>query len=264
MAEETQYTAKTGQVTISSANTRRDGTGTMGDVITGAANGTLIKSVFIKAQTNTTEGMIRLFVYTGASNPVLIGEIPVSNITKSSRDKSFETYLELDLFLQSGDTLKASTENAETFNVIAIGLDVAYDTTASRLDSTLFMAQTGFSGIALANPNLNGTGFMSQILLTNSTPYNGAQIKRIFLKANASTTPGMVRLFIRNTAETLNTLFTEIPVPAVTPTATAETFEYVLEFNNLFLQTEYSILASTENAELFVVTAEAMNFKYSS
>ena len=48
-------------VTISTANTNRDGTGTITDVIIGDSTQKLIESIQIKAQGTTTSGMIRLF-----------------------------------------------------------------------------------------------------------------------------------------------------------------------------------------------------------
>ncbi len=261
MAEDTRYSVNTGMVTISTSNVRRDGTGTMGDVITGASNGTVIKSVIIKAQTNTTEGMVRLFIYNGVSNPFLLAEIPVPNITKSARDKSFEANLDLDLFLQPGDVLKASTENAETFNVIALGLDISYSTTAI-FDRTMYKAQNGFDTISVANSNLNGTGTIVVIMITDNT-YLGAEIQRFFVKAISTTTPGMVRLYIQNSAGSSTMLFTEIEVSAITPTATATSFGHVINCSNFFLQAGYKLVASTEKAETFVVSIEAFDFKYS-
>ncbi len=60
MAEEIQYTANTGMVTISSANSNLDGSGDIYKVLVGAANGTVIKTVTIKAITSTKKGMVRL------------------------------------------------------------------------------------------------------------------------------------------------------------------------------------------------------------
>ena len=64
MAEETQYVANTGMQTISTANSNLDGTGTLSSaILTGSANGTLIKTVTVKAQVTTTQGMVRLYIY---------------------------------------------------------------------------------------------------------------------------------------------------------------------------------------------------------
>ncbi|MFY9309158.1 MAG: hypothetical protein WAQ28_08955 [Bacteroidia bacterium] len=262
MAEETLYTPNTGMVTISTANSNRDGTGTLGSVITGADNGTIIKSVIIKAQTNTTQGSIRFFIDTGVGNAKLITEIRIPAITKSARNKSFETIIALDLVLQSGQILKASTQNAETFNIIAIGLDTSYSTTSLQ-DSTQFAIQGNVDRISVANPNLNGTGTLVDIIVpSGGSEYVGATIQRFFIKALATTTPGMIRLYLRDSAGTLTLLFTEIPVPAITPTATALSFSAIVKYNDFYLPLNYRILASTEKAETFVITAEALKIAY--
>lgn len=265
MAAETQYTVNMGLVTISTANANKDGTGTLGDVITGASNGTVVKQLFIKAQTNTSLGMLRLYTYNGATTG-LLAEIEVPAVTKSATNQSFGTYLELDLFLQSGDVLKASTEKAETFNIIAVGLDVSYNTISAKSDTTQYEAKNGLGKLSAANSNLDGTGTIVSLIQASTvgSGWLGQKIEKIHLKATGTTTSGMLRLFVQNSEGTVTKLFAEIPVPAVTPTATALSFEQVLNFNNFYLQTGYRIMGATQNAESFVVTAEAMNFKYSS
>jgi len=264
MAEETQYTVNLGLVTISTANSSRDGTGTITDVITGASNGTLIKDLTIKAQTNTTEGTIRLYLYDGITTG-LWAEIPVPAVTKSSRDPSFEThFINLNLFLKSGYKLRASTEKAETFNVIATGLNITYYATSVRTDTTLFTVVNinGTGSFSTANSNLDGTGTINKMIQVGN-PNNGAKIERIHIKATASTTPGMIRLYIQDNVGTVTKLFTEIPVPAVTPTATAPSFGFVVNFNDCFyLQPGYKIMVSTEKAEAFVAAVEGLNIKY--
>src|SRR5690348_5702893 len=123
MAEETQYTAKTGMVQISTANSGLDGSGTIGLVIQAGGSGCLIKSVMVKAITDVTEGMIRLFVDDNNGTKELLKEIYVPKITKASINKAFETRVELNFMLKANYKLQASTQNAETFNVIAEGLN---------------------------------------------------------------------------------------------------------------------------------------------
>lgn len=77
MAAETQYTANTGIVTISTANSALDGTGTLGLVLTASGYGTLIKTITVKSrQTTTTQGMVRIFLFDGA-NYRIIQEIEI-------------------------------------------------------------------------------------------------------------------------------------------------------------------------------------------
>src|ERR1043166_6273844 len=120
MAAETQYTVQLGMQQVTTANSNLDGTtGTYSStILTGASNGTLITKVTVKATVTTTEGMVRLFV-TGGGNTRLILEIPVDAIKPDSNDEAFERTVELNFPLQSGYTLKASTQNGETMNVFA-------------------------------------------------------------------------------------------------------------------------------------------------
>jgi hypothetical protein len=115
-------------VTISTANTNRDGTtGTYGTAYTfiSATNkgiGGRIDAITIKATGTTTAGMVRMFV-----NNRLIREFAVSAITPSATVKSYEIpttegadangRLPLGLVCMPGDILKFSTHNAESFEV---------------------------------------------------------------------------------------------------------------------------------------------------
>lgn len=113
-----------GMVQIATANANRDGTGTLGTVVTGSQDGTRIHKITIKATGTTTAGMIRLFI-DNLTNVRLWKEIPVTAITPSGTVEAFSSTLELlgedALTLPSSYILKAGTNNAETFNVIAEG-----------------------------------------------------------------------------------------------------------------------------------------------
>lgn len=127
--ESTKYTANTGMVTVSTANSNLDGSGALGTVLTAASSGTIIQSIVIKAQVNTTPGMVRLFLYDGSNYTKLFKEIPIPYVTKSGTAHSFSHRIdfgERDFALKANWVLKASTENAEAFNVIAEGLDWTY------------------------------------------------------------------------------------------------------------------------------------------
>lgn len=126
--ERAKYTANTGTTLISTANSNLNGTGTLGTVITAASNGTLITRVFIKATTTVTRGMVRLFIYDG-TNTCLLKEVsvnPVTIVTTTGIDQSFEAILDMNFNLKSGECLKASTEIANSFSVTAEGLDWTY------------------------------------------------------------------------------------------------------------------------------------------
>ena len=108
-------------VAIATANANRDGTGTIGVVVTATAEGTRIMWVRIKATAVTTAGTIRFYINTGAAY-FLIDEITVSAITPSATLPSF-TYLwsppAEGLVIPTGYKFEASTEKAENFNVVA-------------------------------------------------------------------------------------------------------------------------------------------------
>ena len=114
-----------GVAAISTANTNRDGSGTLGTIVTGSTNGDKIEHIDIAATGTTTAGVIRLYIYNGAT-AFLWKEILVDAITPSATVKVWSYTIDCSvpancLFLQSGYLLKASTHNAETFNVSAHG-----------------------------------------------------------------------------------------------------------------------------------------------
>lgn len=120
MATQPQYvgTAKSPTVNIATANTNRDGaTGTYGTLMTAGASGSRIDRINITATGTTTAGMVRLFVGTA-----LIREIPVIAITPSATQPAFSVDATFDngLILASGAVVKASTNNAESFNLTVI------------------------------------------------------------------------------------------------------------------------------------------------
>lgn len=106
---------------ISTANTARDGTGTIATVVTAGTNGCRIEEVVITATGTTTAGVVRLFINDG-TNTRLLAEVPITAITVGASTPGFTARLTFaNLVLESGDSLRASTHNAETFNVFAFG-----------------------------------------------------------------------------------------------------------------------------------------------
>jgi len=105
---------------ISTANTARDGTGTIGTVLTGSTNGTKVEALVIKAIVTTTAGTVRIFIHDG-TNFRLWREIPIVAITVSATIPAFETVVPIGITLPNNYSIRASTEKAETFNVFAHG-----------------------------------------------------------------------------------------------------------------------------------------------
>lgn len=121
MSTSSQYvgTPKNGVAQLSAANTARDGTGTLVTVYTAGASGARIDRLAIQATSTTTSGMVRLFINNGTTS-VLIREIPVLAITPAASTPAWGMDYVFDggLILQATWTLKATTNNAEAFNLI--------------------------------------------------------------------------------------------------------------------------------------------------
>lgn len=129
MAASPNFTAtpRCAMAQATAANTNRDGTGTIATVLTAGSSGTRLERVRIQAAGTTTAGVLRLFIHDG-TNARLMMEILVSAITPSTTVQAWSTDIDMSfngqsLILPSGFSLRASTHNAETFNIIAMGAD---------------------------------------------------------------------------------------------------------------------------------------------
>lgn len=119
-----------------------------------------------------------------------------------------------------------------------------------------FTGRTTVTTISTANSNLDGTGTVSDLITGSGS---GTLIKRIFIKAQGSTTQGMIRIFFK--VSTSNWLLREVYVPAVTPDARHESFMAVID-EPFFLKASYILRASTQNAETFCITVEGLDMAY--
>lgn len=122
-------TPNLGLAQIATANTNLDGTGTIGTVLTAGASGSRVDALMVKATGTTTAGMIRFFIHDG-TNTRLLNEVPVQANTPSSTAPAWEVQMNggtmsqlFPIILPTGHSLRASTNNAETFNVWAVGGD---------------------------------------------------------------------------------------------------------------------------------------------
>ncbi len=117
-------TPNIGAITISTANTNRDGTGTLGTVLTSGVNGTRIDRVEIIATGNTTNNVIRLFIDNGSTKK-LEKEILVPLTTPGTLVLTYLGTVNYPngLVLPSGYFLDASTNAAESYNIIAFSGD---------------------------------------------------------------------------------------------------------------------------------------------
>jgi hypothetical protein len=120
MATTAQYasTVRAAVAQVSTANTNRDGTGTIVTVLTAGSSGSRVDDIWVVATGTTTAGVVRLFINDG-TNTRLWQELLVAAITPSTTVQVFNTALfNQALILPSGYSLRASTNNAETFNIL--------------------------------------------------------------------------------------------------------------------------------------------------
>ena len=106
---------RTSGVAISTANTARDGSGTVGQVIAAGANGSRIDRIRVQAQATTTAGMVRLFLFDGsvyyALQEVPIAESLVAELEQQAATHQFELipqFLELQGICKTCKDAKAS------------------------------------------------------------------------------------------------------------------------------------------------------------
>jgi hypothetical protein len=111
-------------VQISTANTARDGTGTIATLITAPTpGGCTIESINVRATGTTTAGQVRLF-YREISTDTwrLISELAIAAVTPSATVQTVGgTFATGSIMLPAGAELGVSTHAAETFNVYAQG-----------------------------------------------------------------------------------------------------------------------------------------------
>jgi hypothetical protein len=123
-ANSVQFTATPGitLAQVSTANTNRDGTGTVPTIVAGSATGRRINKITVKAVATSTAGMVRLYIYDG-TNTRLYREVLVTAITASASVAAFSSeilYYDSDapILPSTSFELRGSTHNAETFNII--------------------------------------------------------------------------------------------------------------------------------------------------
>lgn len=115
-----------GATTVSTANTARDGTGTVATVLTAGSSGTQIREIDLKGLGTTAAGLIVLYAYNGTTFTPLT-EVAVTAITASTTTASYASSVRFDnLFLPNGWSLVASVTVAQSpaIAVTALGADL--------------------------------------------------------------------------------------------------------------------------------------------
>lgn len=122
-------TPRIASVNVATANTNRDGTGTVTTLITGAATGTRIAEIVCQAKVTTTAGMVRVFLHDatgGGSTYYLFDEVSIAAATVSATVKGTrQSVLYANLVLPNDNwSVRVSTHNAESTDVTALGADL--------------------------------------------------------------------------------------------------------------------------------------------
>lgn len=116
-------TPRVSAANIATADTSRTSPTNVGTVFTAGSSGSRIDEVNIIATGTTTSGVVRLWIYTG-STYYLLSETLVTALTPSTTIAVFSSTSTFNnLMLPSGHSLRATTNNSESFNVIAFGGD---------------------------------------------------------------------------------------------------------------------------------------------
>jgi len=121
-------TARIGRCSLSTANTATDGTGTITDLIVGAAAGTRILSVNVQGTATTVAALVNLFLYDG-TNWDLFDQITISATTGSNTVKGYRLVTSYtDLVLPSASYKLGATitvaPTTGTVRVLAFGGDL--------------------------------------------------------------------------------------------------------------------------------------------
>lgn len=114
-------TPATAAVSISTANTNRDGTGTIGTVLTAGASGTRIEEIVVKADGDPADSTIVFYLYDGSAYHVFdewdIGNPAAGSTTVASYR---ETRKYDNLVIKSGWSLRASITVAPTSGAVQV------------------------------------------------------------------------------------------------------------------------------------------------
>lgn len=105
-------------VNFATANTGRDGAGTIATLATAGSAGSFFRRIRVQAAVTTTAGVIRIFKKASGGTFRLMKEILVTAITPSTAVAAWEAEWapEDGITLTASDVLGVSTHNAETFN----------------------------------------------------------------------------------------------------------------------------------------------------
>lgn len=120
-------TPKVAVQSLVTANTNRDGTGTIATIYTAGTNGSRIDHIDIQSYGTVTAGVIRLYIHDG-STAMLWKELLVTATTPSATIAAWSATVDCSqpqniCVMPTTYSLRGSTHNTENFRVLAWGGD---------------------------------------------------------------------------------------------------------------------------------------------
>ena len=118
--------------------------------------------------------------------------------------------------------------------------------------------------VSAANTNFDGSGTIVEVLECPTTAPNGYLIRKLFVKAEETTTAGQIKFFLSDDAGTTWYPWMAKVVTAITAAAGVATFEATIDLANdeelagggLIIPSGWSLGAATHVAETFEIHGE--------
>jgi hypothetical protein len=124
-----QETAVTGVNIASVANANMNGGGNIAVIFTepGSTNGSFIKTITIKAlQSTSINGMLRLYISPDGTTFSLFQEIMIPETTQAAYEPSYKVVVDLNMNIETGHFLGASTQLGQSFAFTVEGASWKY------------------------------------------------------------------------------------------------------------------------------------------
>lgn len=240
-------TANTGMVTLTTPDTSLDGSGAT-TLLTAGATGGILRSLIIKAQGATSNGLVRVFTINGG-NSALIDEIriptaplikpvnypmPLSTLSLLPTSVVYKVY---NLTLGPNDIVAVTTQYNERLNIFGEGLDISYPGTKPDVCCNFKEEYpvSGFTAINSATPSA---------IFTAPANYNGTCIESIDISALQSTSDDIVGLYMDSGSGF--ELFNEIKIPQSVQSSAQPTFKVKIPMN-FNIQTGFIIGAASQS-----------------
>lgn len=98
---------------------------TLINLLTGASNGTLIKTITIKAYETIIKGGMYFYINDGSASRLVDVHTAMNQIQSATQD-SYEVTFELDYYLKSGNVFQAYMNTVQSYIITVQGLDMSY------------------------------------------------------------------------------------------------------------------------------------------